>query len=85
MEQIYAREVASNGASDLLVSRAIRDRTHCGFALSEEIAAFDDLVNWVENGVVPAGDPILDPVAVADANFGCQFTLVTRPGLPACP
>ena len=85
MEQIYAREVEVHGASDLLVSRAIRDRTHCGFALSEEVAAFDDLVNWVENGVKPAGDAILDPVAVADPLFGCQFTLVTRPGLPACP
>lgn len=85
MEQIYARRVAEHGASDLLVSRAIRDTRHCGFSTTEQEQAFDDLVGWVEDGVKPAGDDILDPAKVADPDFGCQFTTPDRPGLPACP
>jgi pimeloyl-ACP methyl ester carboxylesterase len=84
MEQIYARRVAANGASELLVSRAIRDFGHCGFTTGEQVAAFADLVNWVENGVKPAGDDILTPSVVAAATFGCQFTLTNRPYAP-CP
>ena len=85
MEQIYAQRVAANGASDLLVSRAIRDVGHCGFTVGEQEAAFADLVNWVENGVKPAGDDILTPSVVAATTFGCQFTLVTRTYAAACP
>ena len=36
--------------------------------------AFADLVTWVEDGVRPAGDDVSDPAAVADPDFGCQFT-----------
>ncbi len=85
MEQIYARRAAANGKADQFVSRAIRAYGHCDFKESEEAAAFADLVDWVENGVKPAGDPILDPAAVADPDFGCQFTLEDRPGIAACP
>ena len=84
MEQIYARRVAANGASRLLVSRAIRDVGHCGFTTGEQEAAFAELVNWVENGVKPAGDDILTPSVVAAPTFGCQFTLTNRPYAP-CP
>ena len=87
MEQIYARRVASHGKSDRLVSRAIRDVNHCGFTTAEQVRAFDDLVNWVENGTRPAGDAILDAAAVAAPNFGCAFTegtSITRSNLPAC-
>src|SRR2546422_11753487 len=51
MEQIYARRAAAQGASDLLVTRAIRDHNHCGFAVQEEARAFADRVNWVTNGI----------------------------------
>lgn len=85
MEQIYARRVAANGKSDLLVSRAIRDVGHCAFAVPEEVQAFQDMVDWVENGVKPDGDDILNPVAVADPDFGCNFTLFDRPFLASCP
>jgi hypothetical protein len=85
MEQIYARRVAANGASDLLVSRAIRDVRHCGFTVDEQVAGFVDLVNWVEHGVKPAGDDILTPSAVAAATFGCNFTLETHPYAAPCP
>jgi len=84
MEQIYARRVAAQGASDLLVSRAIRDVGHCGFTQAEQIAAFDDLVRWVEDGVKPAGDDILNRATVADRRFGCAFTTPDRAALPAC-
>jgi len=75
MEQIYAMRAAKQGTSNLLVQRAIRDHNHCGFAVAEEEAAFADLVNWVTNGVKPAGDDILTPEVVADPRFGCKFSL----------
>lgn len=88
MQQIYATRAAAHGKADLLVVRAIRDVLHCGFTVEEESQAFDDLVQWVVNGVKPAGDDILNPVAVANPGFGCQFTTGSSPfraGLPACP
>jgi len=85
MEQLYAQRVAAEGASDRLVSRAIRDHGHCGFAVQEEEIAFRDLANWVTNGVKPAGDDVLTPTTVADPNFGCQFTLPGHAGYAACP
>jgi pimeloyl-ACP methyl ester carboxylesterase len=85
MEQVYARRAAAHGNDDLLVVRAIRDTGHCGFTLSEQVQAFADMVTWVRTGVRPAGDDVLDPVDVADPDFGCAFTLVDRPGLAPCP
>ena len=84
MEQLYARRVASAGASDLLVSRVYRDHNHCGFAVQEEEAAFASLVNWVTAGVKPAGDDVLTPSNVADPNFGCQFSLPGHAGYAPC-
>lgn len=85
MEQIYARRAAANGKADMLVSRAIRDVGHCAFAVEEEVQAFQDMVNWAENGVKPGGDDILTPATVADPDFGCNYTLIDRPFLAACP
>ncbi|MDJ0848383.1 MAG: alpha/beta hydrolase [Myxococcota bacterium] len=87
MEQIYAQEVADHGNSDLLVTRATRDFFHCGSNVQEQSEAFADMVSWVETGVRPAGDDVLDPDAVADPAFGCQFTRGERLalGVPACP
>jgi pimeloyl-ACP methyl ester carboxylesterase len=84
MEQIYARRAIAEGASDRLVTRAIRDHNHCGFAVPEESAAFAALVNWVETGVKPAGDDILTAAKVADPKFGCQFSVPGHAGFPAC-
>jgi len=70
----YAKRVAANGKSDLLVQRAIRGVNHCGFTGNELAFAFIDLVGWVESGVKPAGDNWLDPDEVANPNFGCAFT-----------
>ena len=74
MEQIYARDAAANGRPDLLVQRAIRSVGHCDSTPAERNQAFTDLVNWVENGVKPAGDDVLTPAVVADRSYGCRFT-----------
>lgn len=85
MEQIYARRAAAQGAAGRLVTRAIRDHNHCGFAVPEEEAAFAALVSWVEDGIKPQGDDILNPAAVADASFGCNFSLPGHAGFAPCP
>jgi pimeloyl-ACP methyl ester carboxylesterase len=74
MEQEYARRVATHGASDLLVQRATRDVGHCSFTPRELVQTFVALVTWVEAGVKPEGDDVLDPAVVADPNYGCKFT-----------
>ena len=84
MQQVYAERAAANGSDSWLVQRVIRSTGHCDITPEERISAFDALVNWEENGVVPAGDDVLDPQVVADPNYGCGFTLVTRTGIPAC-
>ena len=92
-EQIYAQRVADQGASDLLVQRAIRDIVHCEFTEEEYQEAFSDLVSWVETGVKPAGDDVLDPDVVSAPDFGCQFTSEDRDysgvdpifAIPPCP
>ena len=76
--QIYAEKVEKWGASDLLVNRAIREFIHGEFTQEELTTAFSDLVDWVETGVKPAGDDVLDPAVVADPYFGCQFTTEDR-------
>jgi hypothetical protein len=73
-ETEYAKRVDAHGKSDLLVQRAIRGVNHCDFTPAEFSTAFFDLVNWVEAGVKPAGDNLLDPAVVAAPNFGCAFT-----------
>ncbi len=87
MEQIYAREAIAQRRSHNLVSRATRAVGHCEFSPEELVETFDDLVTWVEDGVKPAGDDILDPENVAKPLFGCGFsrgTTATRPFAP-CP
>jgi hypothetical protein len=79
MEQEYAQRVAANGSSDLLVQRATRDFGHCTFTPTELVTAFTDLVEWVEDGVKPAGDDVLNPAAVAAPDFGCTFTDLIAP------
>ena len=86
MQQRYAERVADNGASDLLVQRALRDFGHCAFSQDEWTTAFADLVVWVEDGVRPAGDDVFDTSA---ADYGCQFAMPYRNpfglGIPVCP
>lgn len=74
MQQVYKRRVDAQGNSARLVQRAIRGVSHCDFTLAEQATAFDDLVNWVENGETPAGDDVLTPATVAAPSYGCAFT-----------
>ena len=76
----YARRVANRGNSALLVQRAIRGVSHCGFTPTELVTAFAELVGWVEYGFKPAGDNWLDPSDVAAPEFGCAFTDPTPGG-----
>jgi hypothetical protein len=96
MEQEYARRVRDKGYAHHLVQRATRDYGHCSFTPVELVTAFVDLVRWVEAGVKPAGDDVLDPAAVAAPDFGCRFTDTAAPRQwdnpalsflkpPACP
>jgi hypothetical protein len=79
-----------------LVQRATRDFGHCSFTPTELVSTFVDLVKWVDGGLKPAGDNVLDPAAVAAPDFGCTYTdksaarLWDQPGLgflkpAACP
>jgi hypothetical protein len=49
----FAELVDAAGSGDLLVQR-IQDRFgHCAFPASEEVAAMEDLANWVRTGARP--------------------------------
>jgi pimeloyl-ACP methyl ester carboxylesterase len=88
MERIYAREVIDNGRGDLLVQRAIRDIGHCSFTGAELRQAYSDLFEWVENGVKPAGEDLVNDISSPD--LGCEFTVGSggsglRFALEPCP
>lgn len=83
-QQLYRERAEENGNEDLLVQRAIRAPSHCDFSGDEIFTAMVQWINWVEGGQKPAGDEVLDPAVVADADYGCTFTTPQRPGLPAC-
>jgi hypothetical protein len=79
MQQIYAKRTLRWGQSHMLVNRAIRAAQHCEFSGPEQERAFADMLRWVDEGVRPAGDRILNREIVADESFGCQFTTPIRP------
>lgn len=72
MQQVYAREVARNERSHLLVQRAIRDVGHCTFTPEEYQQSYTDLFNWVETGERPVGDDLLNDISLP--SLGCEFT-----------
>ena len=84
-EVVYAKNVQAQGKSNLLVQRAIRGVLHCDFTAAEFSRAFIDLVQWVELGDKPEGDNFLDPLAIADQDFGCAFTEGPHLLGTACP
>lgn len=87
-EQLYRKAALAHGHGDLLVQRAIRDVNHCGFSGAEFSTALVDLVKWVNYGVKPGGDDVLDPEVVADDQYGCAYTnnqfSSGRESLPQC-
>ena len=74
MEQIYRQRAIANGSDQWLVQRAIRSPGHCEFTVAEEVAAFEDMVNWEQTGIKPVGDDVLTPWVVGDSSYGCAFT-----------
>ena len=74
MEQIYKRRADAAGTSRWLVQRAIRGISHCDFTNAEQIAAFEAMVKWEQQGIKPEGDNVLDPAVVAEPSYGCRFT-----------
>ncbi|MEO0366838.1 MAG: alpha/beta hydrolase [Pseudomonadota bacterium] len=74
MQQIYAEEVQRKGRSNLLVQRATRAVGHCEFSVNELVRTFDDLVLWVNYGIRPEGDDVLDAETVASPTYGCTYT-----------
>ena len=81
----YVQRVDAQGKSDLLVQRAIRGVLHCDFTAAEFSGAFLDLVGWVESGVKPAGDVVIDPAVVANPLYGCNFTQGAHLLATPCP
>jgi hypothetical protein len=56
------RRTLAAGTSRLLVQRSQRMAAHCDFDQSAREKLFDDLVAWIERGVVPAGEDLLGDV-----------------------
>jgi hypothetical protein len=78
LEQTLKRAVDGAATGNLLVQRIYRIAGHCGFNAGEQARSFDDLVNWVRNGVKPAGDDIMGDLTDA----GRQFTSPLRENDP---
>jgi hypothetical protein len=54
LDALFAERVAAAGKSELSVWRQVERFGHCAISSAREYGpAFDDLVNWVENGVMP--------------------------------
>lgn len=91
MQQVYRQRMEANGWGDNLVQRAVRAPGHCDFSTAEFTNTLDAMLRWEQNGTKPAGDDLLDPALMADANFGCTYTengppqTTTRALMPACP
>lgn len=83
-QQLYRQGAEAHGKQNLLVQRAIRAPGHCDFSDDEYTQAINDWLAWVNEGVKPAGDEVLDAATVADANYGCSFTAPERSGMPSC-
>lgn len=79
MEQSYRKTVDAAGAGQLLVQRLIRSGGHCAFSDIELLRAWEDLRDWVTNGIRPGGDEVLGDLTDA----GRTFTDPLRTGDPA--
>ena len=68
--QALRRRVDGAGRGNLLVQRVIEDPGHCGFTTGEQEAAFQALVDWVEDGRVPDGTNLdVDDLTSLDRTF----------------
>jgi pimeloyl-ACP methyl ester carboxylesterase len=78
-QQAYRRRTVAAGMVHLLVQRAVRWPSHCGFDGEMREQAFDDLVAWMEKGTKPDGDDILAPDV---STLGLRWTLLRHPEDP---
>jgi hypothetical protein len=79
LEQDYRRRTLAAGTGHLLVQRGVRSAGHCGFDGVVRERAFDDLIAWLERGVVPAGDDVLGDLT----RLGLRWTPALHPDDPA--
>ncbi len=79
LQQDYRRRALAAGTGHLLVQRAVRWAGHCSFDGVVRERAFDDLIAWMERGVVPAGDDVLGDVG----KLGLRWTPALHPDDPA--
>jgi hypothetical protein len=79
LQQDYRRRTLAAGTSHLLVQRAVRWAGHCAFDGAVRERAFEDLVAWIERGVVPAGDDVLAPDV---SRLGLRWTPALHPDDP---
>ena len=82
LQQDYRRRTLAAGTSHLLVQRAVRWAGHCAFDGTVRERAFDDLVEWIERGVAPAGDDVLAPEV---SRLGLRWTPALHPADPLNP
>lgn len=82
LEQEYRRKADAAGTAGLLVQRAVRRPGHCDFRPAERTHAFDDLVAWIERGVIPEGEDLL---SADSATLGLRWTTPLLPDDPAQP
>lgn len=82
LQQDYRRRTLAAGTSHLLVQRAVRWAGHCSFDGAVPERAFDDLVGWMERGVVPQGDDVLAPDV---SKLGLRWTPALHPADPLAP
>lgn len=90
-QQLYLEGATVHGNEDRLVQRAIRAPGHCDFSSAEISRTLQDFLDWVNEGIKPAGDAV-DRETIAAADYGCVYTenaeqAATRMffGVPACP
>jgi hypothetical protein len=79
LQRDYRRRTLAAGTSHLLVQRAVRWAGHCAFDGAVRERAFEDLVAWIERGVVPAGDDVL---AADVSRLGLRWTPALHPADP---
>jgi hypothetical protein len=79
LQQDYRRRAQVASTGHLLVQRAVRWAGHCSFDGVVRERALDDLITWMERGVVPDGDDVLGDVA----RLGLRWTPALHPDDPA--
>jgi len=63
LERNYRQKVEAAGSGKRLVQRAVASAGHCAIDGRVREQAFDDLLAWMDTGVVPRGDDLLGDLA----------------------